>query len=167
LRTVGGFGLDKPREHAVGRRDQGVADQLRPGVLDIMRQATDHQDNSVVAAAKDTLGLDAEPLLPCDGDEIRREALARNLPIAFDRNAGGALAGRSRALDNEIVCKPAEVTSLLLHSVDLAELLAERVGPGQEIEKKARGNAVLIAEAGSRVELNRGFLHGLVRGTSF
>src|SRR5271166_3204485 len=136
-----------------------------------MRQASDHQDNSVVAAAKDTLGLDAEPLLPCDGDEIRRETRARNLPIAFDRNAGGALAGRSRALDNEIVCKPAEVTSLPLHSVDLAELLAERVGPGQEIEKKARGNAVLIAEAGSGSELNRGFLlwcgflHGLVRGT--
>ena len=93
MRTVGGFGLDKPRDHAVGRCGQGVADQVRPGVFDTMRQTSDHQDNSVVAAAKDTLGLDAEPLLPCDGDEIRREARACNLPIAFDRNAGGAFAG--------------------------------------------------------------------------
>jgi hypothetical protein len=58
-----------------------------------LRQASDHQDDSVVAAAEDTLGLDAEPLLPCDGDEIRREARACNLPIAFDRYADGALAG--------------------------------------------------------------------------
>ena len=33
---------------------------------------------------------------------------------------------------------------------------AERVGPRQEIEKKARANAVLIAEAGSGSELDRG-----------
>jgi hypothetical protein len=46
-----------------------------------MRQAADHQNNRIVTASKDTLGLDAEPLRPCGGDEIRREARARNLPI--------------------------------------------------------------------------------------
>ena len=97
---------------------------------------------------------------------VTRRSLLIEMPAA-------RLPVEARALDNEIVGKPAEVTSLPLHPLDLAELLAERVGPGQEIEKKARGNAVLIAEAGSGSELYRGFLlwcgfrHGLVRGTIF
>src|SRR5262249_15010615 len=73
LRAVGGYGLGKPSEHAVGRCAQGVAEQIRPGAFDIMRETANHQDNSVVAAAKDTLSLDAEPLRPCDANEIRRE----------------------------------------------------------------------------------------------
>lgn len=137
-----------------------------------MRKISDHKDNSVVAAAKDTLRLDAEPLRPCCANEIRREARARNLPIAFDRNAGGALACRSRALNDKIVCKPAQVASLPLQAIDFAEIHAERVGPRQEIEKKARADAVLIAEAGSGSELNGSFflrgglLHRLIRGGS-
>ncbi|WP_334390662.1 hypothetical protein [Bradyrhizobium sp. AZCC 2262] len=158
MRAVVGSGLGEPGEHTVGRRDQGIADQVRPGVFDILRQGADHQNNRIVAAAKDTLGLDAEPLRPDGGDEVPGKARARDLPIAFDRNAGGALAGGSRALDHKIVCKPAQVASLPLHAVDFTEIRTEPVGPGQEIEKKARGNAVLIAEAGSGSELNGSFL---------
>ncbi|UWU83006.1 hypothetical protein N2605_25980 [Bradyrhizobium yuanmingense] len=54
----------------------------------------------------------------------------------------------------------------------LAEIGAKRVGLRQKIEKKARSDAVLIAEAGSGSELNRGFLlrggllHDVVREDS-
>ena len=129
---------------------------IKAHVFNVMRKTSDHKDNSVVAAAKDSLRLDAEPLRPCDANEIRREARARNLPVAFDRNAGGALACRSCALNDKIVCKPAQVASLPLQAIDFAEIHAERVGSRQEIEKKARANAVLIAEAGSGSELDRG-----------
>jgi YD repeat-containing protein len=103
------------------------------------------------------------------GEPVGREARTGDLPVAFDRNAGGALARGSRALNDKIVSKPAQVASLPLQAVDLAEVHAERVGPRQEIEKKARTNAVLIAEAGSGSELNGRFLlrgsllHGSIR----
>ena len=101
------------------------------------------------------------------------EARARNLPVAFDRNAGGALACGSCALNDKIVCKPAQVASLPLQAIDFAEIHAERVGPRQEIKKKARADAVLIAEAGSGSELNGrfflrgGLLHRQIRGLAF
>jgi hypothetical protein len=96
-------------------------------------------------------------LRPGGGNEVRGEARARDLPFAFDRNAGGVLAGGSGALDHKIVRKPAQVASLPLHAVDFAEIRAECVGPGQKIQKKARSNTVLIAETGSGSELNGSF----------
>lgn len=72
-----------------------------------------------------------EPLRPRDANEIRRETRARDLPVAFDRNSGGALGYRSRAFDDKIVCKPVQVSSLPLQAIDLAEIGAERVGPRQ------------------------------------
>src|SRR6266481_4863019 len=167
LRSLISYGFGKS-----GRCAQGVAEQIRPGVFNVMRKTSDHKGDSVVAAAKDTLRLDAEPLRPCDANEIRREARARNLPVAFYRNAGGALACGSCALNDKIVCKPAPVASLPLQAIDFAEIHAERVGPRQEIKKKARADAVLIAEAGSGSELNGrfflrgGLLHRQIRGDS-
>jgi hypothetical protein len=137
LRSLISYGFGKSGQHAFGRRSRCVAQHIGPGVFNVMRETANHQDNSVVTAAKDTLGLDAKPLRPCDANEIRREARARNLPIAFDRNAGGALAYRSCALNDKIVCKPAQVASLPLQAIDFAEIHAERVGAKRSRRKRA------------------------------
>jgi hypothetical protein len=45
-----------------------------------------------------------------------------------------------------------------MDTIDFAEIRAERVSSSQEIEKKARSDAVLIAKTDSAGELNRGLL---------
>lgn len=62
---------------------------------------------------------------PRDADEIGREAGAGNLPIAFDRYAGGALADGSRAVDDKVVREPAQIAALPLDPIDLAEIDAK------------------------------------------
>src|SRR5262249_32409691 len=135
-----------------------VGEQIPRSVFNIIRQASNHKNNGIVAGAKGAICFDAEPLCPGNADEIGREAGAGNLPIAFDRYAGGALAGGGRAADDKVVREPAQIAALPLDPIDLAEIDAERVRPGQKIEEEARGNAILVAETHSRSEANRGLL---------
>jgi hypothetical protein len=70
LRSLGGSRFSESRQHALGRRSQRVAEQIQPGVFNVMRQTSDHKNHGIVAAAKDPLCLDAEPLRPRDANEI-------------------------------------------------------------------------------------------------
>ena len=63
-----------------------------------MREAPAHQRDRVVAVAKHTICLDAEPLGPGDADKIRWKTGAGNLPIALERYADAAVS-RQRETD--------------------------------------------------------------------
>ena len=68
----------------LGRCRQGVVQEIRPGILHLMREAAGDKDDGVVAVAKLALRLDPEPLRPSDLDKIFREPGARDLLGAFD-----------------------------------------------------------------------------------